>query len=168
MLTLSNILSLARAPLALCFLQKNIYIRVIAIIAAMLSDSFDGYFARRNKSVSKLGTILDPVMDKFFVYFTLSVLFLEGNIQLWEALTLLSRDVALCLYTFYILCFKNCSKYEIKAIRWGKITTAMQFFVLVGVTLHFSFSWYVYTLFIIFGVLSLIELIYRNPEKRSL
>ena len=33
----------------------------------MFTDSIDGYIARRSKSVSRFGAILDPAMDKFFV-----------------------------------------------------------------------------------------------------
>jgi len=42
-------------------------------------------------------------MDKFFVYFVLCVLYVEGSISLFGALTLLSRDFALCLYVIYIV-----------------------------------------------------------------
>ena len=168
MFTISNFLSLLRAPLALFFLQKNPYLRIMAIILAMISDSIDGYFARRHKSASKFGAILDPAMDKFFVYFALCILYLEGNMQLWEALTLLSRDFALCIYGLYILCFKKFSEFELKAIRWGKVTTAMQFLIIIGVTLKLHFSWYIYILFIILGILALIELIQRKPTKSEL
>ena len=162
MLTFSNFLSFIRAPLALLFLQKNITIRVIATILAMLSDSVDGYFARRSKSVSKFGAILDPVMDKFFVYFVLSILFLENNLMLWQAMTMLSRDFALLLYGISITLLKKWPSLKLRAIRWGKVTTAMQFLVIIGVTIGYSFSWYVYMLFVVFGLLALIELIRKK------
>jgi len=167
MFTLSNFLSFVRAPLALLFFSKNIPIRIAAIIIAMITDSIDGYFARKNKSTSKFGAILDPVMDKFFVYFVLSVLFVEGNIKLWEALTLLSRDFALCIYGFYLLISKKWSKVVLKAMIWGKVATSMQFVVMIGITLQFRFSWYVYALFIVFGILALIELFQRTKIKKT-
>ena len=67
-MSFSNTLSLLRAPLALLFLVEKPYLRLIAILLAMLTDSFDGYLARRSSSVTQLGTILDPAMDKFFVF----------------------------------------------------------------------------------------------------
>lgn len=166
MLTLSNILSFIRAPLALVFLQKNVPLRVAAIIIAMISDSIDGYLARRNKSASKFGAILDPTMDKFFVYFVLATLYIEGSMRLWEALALLSRDFALCFYGIYILCFKKVSDFEVKALRWGKVSTALQFAIIIGVTLRLHFSIYVYILFVALGVLSFIELIQRTSQKK--
>ena len=166
MFTLSNLLSFIRAPLALMFLQKNITLRLLAVVIAMISDCIDGYLARKNKSVSNFGAILDPAMDKFFVYFVLSVFYIEGSMKLWEGLTLLSRDFALCIYGLYILCFKKFSDSEVKAIRWGKITTAMQFVIIIAVTAHLKFSSNIYFIFVILGILSLIELFQRTPTKK--
>ncbi len=90
MLTLSNSLSFIRAPLALLFLTENTFLRILAVLLAMLTDSVDGYFARRSKSVSRFGTILDPTMDKFFVYFVLSILVLQNSIPLWAAFAMVS------------------------------------------------------------------------------
>ncbi len=168
MLTFSNFLSFIRAPLALVFLQKNIYLRLTAIIVAAISDSVDGYFARRNKSASKFGAILDPAMDKFFVYFALTVLYFEGNVKLWEALFILSRDFALCLYGLYIIFFKKFSEFELRSLRWGKVITAMQFFILMGLTLHYHFSLFVYSLFVIFGILAFLELFQKKPLNKKL
>jgi phosphatidylglycerophosphate synthase len=167
MLTFSNFLSFIRAPLALIFLQKNIPLRVIAIIIAMISDSVDGYFARRNKSTSKFGAVLDPAMDKFFVYFALVVLYFEGNVKLWEALFILSRDFALCIYGLYIVFFKKFSEFELRSLRWGKVITAMQFIILMGLTLNYHFSPVVYSLFIIFGILAFIELFQKKPFGKN-
>ena len=168
MLTLSNSLSFIRAPFALLFLQENTTLRLIAVILAMITDSIDGYIARRSNSVSRFGAILDPVMDKFFVYFVLSVLFLEQNIYLWEAFAMISRDFFLVIYGVYLKCTGKWKDYEFRTIRWGKITTAMQFIVLCGVTLGYVFPWYVYVTFIVFGGLAFLELLqtsFREPSS---
>ena len=167
MFTCSNLLSFIRAPLAFVFLQPNVPLRISAIIIAMLSDSIDGYLARRNKSTSKFGAVLDPAMDKFFVYFVLSVLYIEGNLQLWEALTLISRDFALCIFGIYLMLFKKFSDFKVEAFKWGKIATALQFVIIIGVTLRLPFSSYIYYLFIILGILSLLELFQKAPRKKN-
>ncbi|KPK33298.1 MAG: hypothetical protein AMS24_01590 [Chlamydiae bacterium SM23_39] len=167
MFTLSNFLSFIRVPLALVFLQKNIVVRLIATILAMISDSVDGYFARKNKSISKFGAIFDPAMDKFFVYFVLFILFFENDIKLWQVCTLLSRDFALIIYGFYALILRKWDFFEFRSIRWGKVTTAMQFVVIIFVTAKFNLSWYIYILFVILGILAFIELIYKKPQKHS-
>jgi len=164
-MTISNSISLLRAPLALLFLQDNIILRVIAIFLAMISDSIDGYLARRFNSASKFGAILDPAMDKFFVYFVLFILLLEGHVELWQALTMLSRDFALCIYGIYLTISNRWSLLEWKAIRWGKVTTALQFLVLIGLTLSVSFPPYIYGSFIAFGILAFLELIQSRPSR---
>ena len=165
MMTISNGISLMRAPLALLFLFHNPMLRFSAILLAMITDSVDGYFARRYKATSKVGVILDPAMDKFFVYFVLTILFLEYKVMLWEVCAILSRDFALCLYGIYLAISNRWSLLEFKAIRWGKVTTALQFCVLVGLTFNFQFPSYVYITFIIFGLLSFLELLQSKPSK---
>ena len=164
MLTASNSLSFIRAPLALLFLQENPTLRIIAILLAMLTDSIDGYLARRNKSVSKFGVILDPAMDKFFVYFAMTALFMENRLGAWEVATMLSRDFFLCLYTLVIWAKDKWKHFVLQAIRWGKATTALQFIVLIGLVLDFTFPWYVYGSFIAMGWLGFLELFQRRTS----
>ncbi len=165
MLTLSNSLSFIRAPLALLFLTENTFLRILAVLLAMLTDSVDGYFARRSKSVSRFGTILDPTMDKFFVYFVLSILVLQNSIPLWAAFAMVSRDFFLLIYGIYLKCTGKWQSYEFRAIRWGKLTTALQFIVIAGISLHFVFPWYIYTTFIVFGALAFRELFQNQPSS---
>ena len=72
--TFPNLLSFCRIliiPVLVYLLTFND--RTSALFAAGLflfasvTDYFDGYFARRNKSVSDLGKILDPLADKLMV-----------------------------------------------------------------------------------------------------
>lgn len=158
MLTASNSLSFVRAPLAFLFLQENYALRILAIVLAMITDSIDGYLARRSQSVSRFGAILDPTMDKFFVYFAMTVLFLENRVAPWEMAAMLSRDFFLCLYGLLMLAAGRWKTVVFRAIRWGKVTTALQFIVLIGLVLGVAFPWYVYASFIVMGWLAFLEL----------
>lgn len=158
MLTVSNSLSFIRIPLAFLFLMENPYLRTLAILLAMITDSVDGYLARKNRSVSQFGAILDPVTDKFFVYFALTVLFLEQKIAAWEVAAMLSRDVFLCLYGLFMIAARRWKTVVFRAIRWGKATTALQFIVLFGLVYQFSFPWVTYGAFVAMGWLAFLEL----------
>ncbi|MES2273395.1 MAG: CDP-alcohol phosphatidyltransferase family protein [Chlamydiota bacterium] len=158
MLTISNGLSFFRAPLALLFLQESPSLRILAILLAMITDSIDGYLARRNKQSSRLGAILDPAMDKFFVYFSMTILFLEGKMAVWEVTAMLSRDFFLCLYTLLMLATGRWKGIILRAIRWGKITTALQFITLMGIILNIAFPWYFFAAFFLMGWLAFLEL----------
>jgi CDP-diacylglycerol--glycerol-3-phosphate 3-phosphatidyltransferase len=158
MLTASNSLSFIRAPLAFLFLQDNTSLRIIAILLAMFTDCTDGYLARKNQSVTRFGAILDPAMDKFFVYFAMTVLFLEKGLAPWEMATMLSRDFFVCLYGLLMVAAGRWKMIVFRAIRWGKMTTALQFIVLIGVVLGISFPWYIFGSFVVMGWLAFFEL----------
>jgi phosphatidylglycerophosphate synthase len=166
MFSLSNSLSLLRAPLALVFLVESPLLRLMAILLAMLTDSIDGYLARRSKTTSRFGAVLDPAMDKFFVFFALGVLFMESKIGMGQALMMVSRDFALCLFGLYLSLSGLWPTYEFRAIRWGKITTALQFIILIGLTLGYAVPSALYYSFVVFAILGLYELF--QFKKRSL
>ncbi|MGD2169448.1 MAG: CDP-alcohol phosphatidyltransferase family protein [Chlamydiota bacterium] len=158
MITISNCLTFLRAPLAFLFLTESTALRILALLLAMITDSVDGYLARRSHSTSKFGAILDPVMDKFFVYFALTVIFFEGKIKMWQAASMISRDFFLCLFGLYLLIVNKWKGFQLQSVRWGKVTTAMQFLVLIGLTLNFVFPSIIFIGFIIFGALAFFEL----------
>lgn len=165
MLTLSNSLSFLRAPLAFLFLLDNVPCRLIAIFLAMLTDSIDGYLARKRQTTTQFGAILDPAMDKFFVFFALAVLYVEGSLELWQACAMVARDFSLCIFGLYLSICGRWHAYECKALRWGKISTALQFLVLIGLILDYRSPNYLYMIFILFGVLAFIELLKMKKKE---
>lgn len=167
MLNPPNSLSFMRAPLALLFIIENTTLRLVIIVLAMLSDCVDGYLARRYHFTSRFGAILDPVMDKFFVYITLSVLLFEGQIAPWQTATMLSRDFFLFLFLSYLGITGAWRNLEVKAIRWGKVTTAAQFIVLIALVLKIPFPSQLYYLFILFGCFAFVELLLFKKRASS-
>lgn len=161
LLNLSNILSLSRAGFALAFLQENPFIRLLAIALAMLSDFLDGYIARRQRMTTSFGAVLDPLMDKFFVFFAGGVFYLEKKITGLELGALLSRDVSICLFGLFLGAVKGWKGYECKAIWWGKLTTVAQFTFLIGLTLNMRFPYYVYIIFVVMAGFAFMELLFR-------
>ncbi len=159
MFTVSNSLSFIRIPLAFVFMLDSPYLRFAAVVLAMVTDSIDGYLARRSQSVSRFGAVLDPVTDKFFVYFALSILFSEGRLVFWQAISMLSRDICLCLYGLWMTLMGRWHRVVIQSIRWGKVTTALQFVVLFGLIFGVSFSWVIYGAFVMMGVFVFLELL---------
>lgn len=157
--TLSNSLSFIRAPLAFLFLQESSTLRLLAIFLAMATDSIDGYLARRSSGATRFGAILDPAMDKFFVYFALTVFFFEGRVSPLEMSAMLSRDFFLLLYALFMTAFRRWDNVEFRAIRWGKVTTALQFGVLLGLAVEAQFPWALFAAFVAMGLLAFAELL---------
>ncbi|HEX6557970.1 MAG TPA: CDP-alcohol phosphatidyltransferase family protein, partial [Longimicrobiales bacterium] len=63
LLTLPNLLSLARLPLAAAFvLADTTKARIVIVAAVALTDLADGFFARRIRSHDrKAGQLVDPI-----------------------------------------------------------------------------------------------------------
>lgn len=168
MLTPSNLLTLLRFPLALCFLSTSALLRFVAIFAAMVTDSLDGHLARRFGYTSQLGAMLDPIADKFFMFFALGVFFHESEISLNELASLLSRDFAVALFALYLGVTGGWATYKLRPFWCGKLSTTLQLFVLIALTAGLKPPTYVYGLFVLLGMLALGELaLIHNKSSAS-
>lgn len=167
MLNIPNLLSLMRLPLALMFLQSHPLFRASAILIAMATDGLDGYIARRYQLVNRFGTLLDPIMDRFFVFFILGVLFHEQRLTALEACLFLCRDFSVFIYGLYLALRARLANYQFRAIWCGKLTTVLQFIFLMGLTFAIPFPVYLYGLFILLGISALGELYLFDRFRRK-
>ena len=105
MLTLPNLLTLSRifaVPLLVALLwgtpTRYDYGLAYALYCLMgITDYFDGYLARAQGAVSKLGVFLDPIADKIMVAAVIVMLITTGDIKHWTviaALVILLREIA--------------------------------------------------------------------------
>ncbi len=65
----------------------------IVFLSAALTDLADGYIARKQKSESVLGKLIDPLADKVLVATALILLIPMGQIPAWVSLVILSREL---------------------------------------------------------------------------
>ena len=96
------------------------------------TDALDGYFARSRNARTRLGTMLDPLADKFLLLSGLVVL--TGawgrcynqfiHIPIWYVLLVVSRDVLLTIGAVIIHMVKG--HMEVKPRVTGKIATVFQ------------------------------------------
>jgi len=164
MINLPNLISLIRIPLALVFLQENVTLRSLAVVFALLSDGLDGYIARRNKMTTRLGTILDPLTDRFFVIFALVVLTVENSIPLWKLAAIFCRDFAILLFGISLAFTGKLHEYYLRAIWCGKITTVLQLMVLFSLTLGVVVPDPIFYTFFALGGFAFVELLYSDPK----
>ncbi len=162
MFTLPNLISLMRIPLALLFLYENVGLRVVALLLAMISDSLDGFIARRFGKTSRVGTVMDPITDKFFVLFVLYILIIEGRLGIAEAIVMMSRDFAVILFGIYLVIARKMGQYQFRAIYCGKASTFLQFVTIFCLISGWVVPNYFYICFIVLGVLALGELCYSK------
>ncbi len=73
------------------------WIALVIFSAAGITDYFDGYLARRDNEITKLGQFLDPIADKLLVAAVLLMLVYNGQISgmsVLPAVIILLREVA--------------------------------------------------------------------------
>jgi CDP-diacylglycerol--glycerol-3-phosphate 3-phosphatidyltransferase len=70
---------------------------LIVFAVAAVSDSLDGYLARRHKRVTSFGQFLDPLADKLLVGAALVTLVAFRDFPAWAAIVIVIREVAVSL-----------------------------------------------------------------------
>lgn len=125
---LPNILTLLRLPLAAgvvwSILGGRTGLALVLLALAGLSDSLDGYLARRLGAVSRLGTLIDPVADKALLVSTFLTLGVAGLVPMWLVWMVLARDV-LILAVGGLALLAGRGRALAPSV-WGKLSTVVQ------------------------------------------
>ena len=98
--TVPNALSLARLVgipvfLWLVLVERADVWAFLVLVLAGASDWLDGYLARRLQQTSRLGELLDPLVDRLYILATLVGLALRDVIGWWLVGLLVGRDLML-------------------------------------------------------------------------
>lgn len=135
--TIPNIISLIRLCLIpiffiLLFDGHDIAAAVLFAIAAG-TDWIDGQVARKTNSVSKLGQLLDPTVDRILIFSGVIGLLLVGRVPLWIVVFIAARDGLMLLGGAYLL-----KRYHIRipVIFAGKAATASLLVGFAGLLLN--------------------------------
>ncbi|MDZ4197812.1 MAG: CDP-alcohol phosphatidyltransferase family protein, partial [Kiritimatiellia bacterium] len=106
-------------------------IAALALFAVIsVTDALDGYLARSRGEITALGRVLDPLADKFLLLSAVIMMTrpglaaVRGQLPVWFALTVISRDAILLLGVAVVHHFTG--HVEVRP-RWtGKIATFLQ------------------------------------------
>jgi CDP-diacylglycerol--glycerol-3-phosphate 3-phosphatidyltransferase len=74
--------------------ERGLYLGTAIFGLAVLTDYFDGYFARRRNQVTKLGMLLDPIADKLLTAAAFIALVEMGSVPAWMVMIILGREFA--------------------------------------------------------------------------
>lgn len=137
-LTISNLLSIVRAllaiPFAIVMLTSTPPLRLwgaIIIVLAALTDKYDGVLARKYNQITEWGKILDPVADKIAVGAVAVVLLVLGNIPVWFVVALLVRDLLIFSGGMYIKTKKGIVLQSNEAGKWTVGIVSLALFLMV-------------------------------------
>jgi phosphatidylglycerophosphate synthase len=134
-LTLPNLLSIARIPLAAGFLAaQTTGVRLTLLGMASASDLLDGWLARRMGRTSPYGALIDPIADKTFMLaaFTAFLLYDEVSAVQWGIL--LSRDFAVALGAFVAALMPGLTPASFMVRMSGKVVTVLQLAAILVLT----------------------------------
>jgi CDP-diacylglycerol--glycerol-3-phosphate 3-phosphatidyltransferase len=143
--TLPNLLSLFRIVVIpflvylLTFSEPDTALLAASLfLLATLTDFFDGYLARRHRSVSDIGRILDPVADKLLIISTLIMLAAmdrEPGVPAWLVVIVVAREVAVTV----LRCIALTEGIVMEAEELGKYKFILQSFAIVGLLIHYEY-----------------------------
>jgi CDP-diacylglycerol--glycerol-3-phosphate 3-phosphatidyltransferase len=110
----------------------NQILAALIFIVAASTDGLDGYIARKNKLVTNLGKLLDPLADKLLVAAVLISLVEMNKLDAWIAIVIISRE-------FAVTGLRQIALLEgvvLAASKWGKWKTAVQITMIIAILLN--------------------------------
>ena len=164
-----TILRIFMVPVFVVFMLVNVfggadrYIAGVIFIAASLTDTLDGYLARKNNQITVFGKFMDPLADKLLVCSALICLVELGQLPSWIVIIIVGRE-------FIISGFRLVAAEPgvvIAASSWGKFKTVSQMVMVILLVFNFGgafdvleqiFVW----LATILTVISLVDYMYKN------
>jgi CDP-diacylglycerol--glycerol-3-phosphate 3-phosphatidyltransferase len=120
------------------------YIAIVIFLFMAISDAVDGYMARRNRQVTRLGAFLDPMADKLLITSACILLSLKQTrvegfpLPSLVVVLIISKDMVLILgfSTLYLF----TSRIYVAPVFVGKVATALQLSMVAGILLGPEFS----------------------------
>lgn len=137
-----NSLSLARiasVPLIILFLlfpnKLTTFLAAITFSAASLTDLLDGFFARRRKTVTTIGRLLDPMADKLLISAALIMLIPLNWVPAWMVFLIIGREIAIT----GLRGIGSSKGIIINVSSLGKYKTSFQIVATIGLLLHYPY-----------------------------
>ena len=161
-------------PFFVAFMLCNItaydnYIALAIFIVASLTDTLDGYLARKNNQVTNFGKFMDPLADKLLVCSAMICMIDLKRLPAWFVIIIIAREFIIS--GFRLIAAEN--GIVIAANYWGKFKTASQMIMIILLILHFDgifvileqiFIW----LSLALTIISLITYIWQNRTVLSM
>lgn len=139
-LTIPNVLSVIRLlliPVFLVLLVVGEYgYALLTLVISSITDFVDGYVARRFDQVSRLGQLLDPAVDRLFIFSTLIGLAWQEVVPWWLVIVIVGRDVLLLILGVVLA---NYGYGPLPVHHLGKVATFALLFALPVLVLGVAF-----------------------------
>lgn len=136
-----NKLTIARIimiPFFVAFLMYDItgnadkWIALAIFVIASLTDTLDGYLARKYHLVTNFGKFMDPLADKLLVCSALICFTATGQLAAWITIIIIAREFIIS--GFRLIASDN--GIVIAASYWGKVKTVTQMAMVIVLILN--------------------------------
>ena len=140
------------------------YIALIIFIAASLTDTADGYIARKYNLITDFGKFMDPLADKLLVCTALIMFAGSGEIPAFVVVIIIAREFIIS--GFRLIAADN--GIVIAASYWGKAKTISQMVMIIVLLLNVP-SWRPFEIVLIaiatvLTVISLLDYLIKNKS----
>ena len=149
--------------------EAHKWIALVLFIIASLTDTLDGYLARRDNLVTNFGKFMDPLADKLLVCSALICLIETGMLPSWVVIIIISREFIIS--GFRLIASDN--GIVIAASWWGKAKTISQMVMIIVLIADFGGVFDIIgTILIVIAtaltVISLIDYLWKNRQVLSM
>jgi len=94
--TILRILAIPLILVLLSYMGRGYqFFTALLFLGAAVTDTFDGYLARRRGMETTLGKFLDPLADKLLIVTTLIALIPAREIPAWMVIVIVGREIAI-------------------------------------------------------------------------
>lgn len=178
-MNLPNKLTIARiiaiVPFTICMLANGCqgalkWISLIIFIAASITDTLDGYIARRDNLITDFGKFMDPLADKMIVCAAMICLVSIGRLAAFVCIIIIAREFIIS--GFRLVASDN--GVVIAASMWGKVKTVSQMLMVILLIIDFKtgplkvFTTIVVIAATVLTLISLADYIWKNRAVISL
>ena len=141
------------------------WVALALFIIASLTDTLDGYLARRDNLVTNFGKFMDPLADKLLVCAAMICLIEVGKLPSWIVIIIISREFIIS--GFRLVASDN--GIVIAASYWGKFKTVSQMALIIVLIMDLGGVWNVVGtvltwVALLLTVVSLIDYIAKNKQ----
>ena len=147
-MNLPNLLSLLRIGLlpfiVLCLRSGQNWPALGLMLAAVATDYFDGFFARRLNQVTDSGKMIDPLADKVGINTMAIALWLWRGFPLWAVILIVARDLMIVMGAALVMRKKKAVPVSNRAGKWA-VT------VMAATIICYTMNWQPWGLYLLYG-----------------
>ena len=137
-------------------------------VVASLTDTLDGYLARRDHLVTNFGKFMDPLADKLLVCSAMICMIELGRLPSWVVIVIIGREFVIS--GFRLIASDN--GVVIAANYWGKIKTVCQMVMIIVLIADLGGGFVILEQILIYAsllltVISLVTYLWQNRSVLS-